>query len=215
MRQPPPARPPAKLTLSNGKSQFKFQLTGTGASGVVFSPGDASFGDVGIGTTSTAIKITWHNYGHSAATFKSSSGLPPFKIEGGNCPLPDNGKKLEAGESCTFDAEFAPAKSGSSSGEIVLIAWPWARRRWRRRHRTTVTVSADNLSALSPSAPLSTNSEYVVFLCGYADIAGIQGSCFESSFYTGTNSVTSPLLVSTISPANGQTGVPQNARSSR
>ncbi len=77
----------------------------------------------------------------------------------------------------------------------------------------TVTVSADNQSAtLSPSVPLSPNSQYLMYLCGYTNIAGKQGSCFESYFYTGTAAVTSPLTVSTISPANTQTGVPQNAQ---
>ncbi len=76
-----------------------------------------------------------------------------------------------------------------------------------------VTISADNLTAtLSPSSPLLPDSEYLLYLCGYTDLAGHQGSCFESTFYTGTGSVTSPLSVSTINPANAQTGVPLNAQ---
>ena len=77
----------------------------------------------------------------------------------------------------------------------------------------TVTVSTDNLTAtLSPSAPLSPNSEYLLYLCGYTNVAGKQGSCFESTFYTGTSAVTSALTVRSISPANSQTAVPVNAQ---
>jgi YD repeat-containing protein len=77
----------------------------------------------------------------------------------------------------------------------------------------TVTVSADNLTAtLSPNSPLLPSSEYLLYLCGYTNTAGKQGSCFESIFYTGTTADTTALAVSTISPANAQTGVPQNAQ---
>jgi YD repeat-containing protein len=77
----------------------------------------------------------------------------------------------------------------------------------------TVTVSADHLHAtLTPNAPLSPNSYYYLYLCGYTNLAGKQGSCFSSTFYTGTSAVTGPATVTTISPSNGQTGVPLNAQ---
>jgi hypothetical protein len=77
----------------------------------------------------------------------------------------------------------------------------------------TVTVSANRLLAtITPSAPLLPNTYYLVYLCTYSDIAGNAGSCFESTFFTGTTAVTTPLTVSTVNPTNGQTGVPLNAR---
>ena len=76
----------------------------------------------------------------------------------------------------------------------------------------TVTVSANGLTAtLTPSAPLSPNTYYYLYLCGYTNLAGKQGYCFQSSFYTGTNVVTNPVTVTTINPSNTQTGVPLNA----
>src|SRR6202022_574982 len=49
-----------------------------------------------------------------------------------------------------------------------------------------------------------------VYLCGYMDIAGNNGSCFGSVFYTGTSPDTTHPTVTAINPSNGQTGVPIN-----
>ncbi len=77
----------------------------------------------------------------------------------------------------------------------------------------TVTVSANRLTAtLTPGSPLLPNTYYNLYLCGFTNIAGNNGSCFSSNFYTGTTVVTSPVTVATISPANGQTGVPLNTQ---
>ena len=57
----------------------------------------------------------------------------------------------------------------------------------------TVTVSANRLTAtMTPSVPLLPNTYYYLYLCGYTDIAGNNGSCFASTFFTGTTAVTSP-----------------------
>ncbi|HSZ60871.1 MAG TPA: Ig-like domain-containing protein [Terriglobales bacterium] len=75
-----------------------------------------------------------------------------------------------------------------------------------------VTVSANRLEAtITPTAQLLPSTYYYLYLCGYTDIAGNNGDCFESTFYTGNSAVTSPLTVSTINPSKGQTGVPLNA----
>ena len=77
----------------------------------------------------------------------------------------------------------------------------------------TVTVSANRLSAtVTPSAQLLPSTYYYLYLCGYTDIAGNNGSCFEATFWTGTSAVTAPVTVTTINPTNAQTGVPLNAQ---
>jgi hypothetical protein len=77
----------------------------------------------------------------------------------------------------------------------------------------TVTVSANRLTAtITPSSPLLPSTYYQLYLCGYTDIAGNNGSCFASNFWTGTGAVTAPVTVTTINPANSQTGVPLNAQ---
>jgi hypothetical protein len=77
----------------------------------------------------------------------------------------------------------------------------------------TVTVAANLLSAtFTPSATLLPNTQYQLYLCGYTDIAGNNGNCFSATFWTGTSADTGHATVTTINPANGQTGVPLNAQ---
>ena len=77
----------------------------------------------------------------------------------------------------------------------------------------TVTVSANRLTAtVTPSSPLLPNNYYNLYVCGFTNIAGNNGSCLNFYFYTGASAVTSPVTVATISPANAQTGVPLNAK---
>ncbi len=77
----------------------------------------------------------------------------------------------------------------------------------------TITVAANRLSAtITPSAALLPNTEYGVYICGYTDIAGNNGNCFNSTFDTGTNPDTNPATVVSISPTNGQTSVPVNVQ---
>ena len=77
----------------------------------------------------------------------------------------------------------------------------------------TVTVAANRLSAtITPNAPLLPNTYYQMYICGYSDIAGNNGNCFGDNFYTGASSDSTSATVSTISPANGQTGVPLNGQ---
>ncbi|MGB8011989.1 MAG: Ig-like domain-containing protein [Terriglobales bacterium] len=78
---------------------------------------------------------------------------------------------------------------------------------------TTITVAANRLSAtVTPSAPLLPDTYYYLYLCGYTDISGNYGTCYEDQFWTGTSAITTPVTVTTINPNNGQTGVPLNAQ---
>ena len=77
----------------------------------------------------------------------------------------------------------------------------------------TVTVAADRLSAtITPSAPLLPSTLYYTYICGYTNIAGNGGQCYEGYFYTGNSGDTNPTTVSSISPTNGQLGVPINTQ---
>jgi methionine-rich copper-binding protein CopC len=76
----------------------------------------------------------------------------------------------------------------------------------------TVTVSPNGLIAtLTPTAPLLPSTYYNLYFCGYTDIAGNSGNCYNSYFFTGTTAVTTPTTVTAINPSNNQTGVPINA----
>jgi RHS repeat-associated protein len=107
------------IVVGVGSQRYTFQLHGTGVVAKVdFSPAEANFGDAGAKTTTGSIKVTANNYSSSAVKYLSSSGLKEFKIEGGTCPLPGNGKTLQPGGACTFEVAFAPTADGAASGEI-------------------------------------------------------------------------------------------------
>ena len=77
----------------------------------------------------------------------------------------------------------------------------------------TTTVSADRLSAIvTPTAPLLPSTYYYLYICGYTDVAGNNGNCEASTFFTGTGTDTGSATVSSVIPPNGQTGVPLNSR---
>jgi hypothetical protein len=78
----------------------------------------------------------------------------------------------------------------------------------------TVSMSADRLTAtLTPNPPLQPNTSYqirVAYQENYYDVAGNYGASYQSTFVTGAGSDTTNTLVSTITPSNGQPGVPEN-----
>jgi hypothetical protein len=79
----------------------------------------------------------------------------------------------------------------------------------------TVTPSADGTEAtLTPQIPLLPNTRYQYYV-GYnsyiQDQDGNNGYGGWWYFYTGSGSVTSPLTVTSVSPADGDTAVPLNA----
>ena len=77
----------------------------------------------------------------------------------------------------------------------------------------TVTVAANRLSAtITPSSQLLPNTQYGLSLCGFSDLAGNAGTCFNSTFITGSTADTNQTTVSTIVPANGTTAVPTNVQ---
>ncbi|MGB6689895.1 MAG: choice-of-anchor D domain-containing protein [Terracidiphilus sp.] len=109
------------IILGVGSQRYTFQLHGTGvAAKVDFSPAEANFGDAGAKTTTSPIKVTANNYSSSPVKYLSSSGLKDFRIQGGTCPLPGNGKTLQPRGSCTFEIAFAPPADGSASGELTF-----------------------------------------------------------------------------------------------
>jgi large repetitive protein len=80
----------------------------------------------------------------------------------------------------------------------------------------TVDMSADRLTAtITPESALEPNTGYYLYV-GYGeyyyDVAGNYGNSYQGYFVTGSGSDTTHATVSTISPANGQTGVPLNAQ---
>jgi hypothetical protein len=84
----------------------------------------------------------------------------------------------------------------------------------------TVSMSADRLTAtITPSSALQPNTSYQIYVgssgafgANYYDVAGNAGASYSGGFVTASSSDTLAAAVSTISPANNQTGVPLNAQ---
>jgi large repetitive protein len=78
----------------------------------------------------------------------------------------------------------------------------------------TIQVTPDGLTAtFTPSEPLLASTNYTVqATSGIADLEGHGLLSFFSSFTTGTGGVTTPPVVTAVSPLNGTTGVPVNAQ---
>ncbi|MGD0790986.1 MAG: Ig-like domain-containing protein [Terriglobales bacterium] len=80
----------------------------------------------------------------------------------------------------------------------------------------TVSMSADRLTAtITPTSALLPNTYYTLYVsygAYYYDVAGNYGNGYNSIFVTGSGSDTTAATVSTISPANTQTGVPINTQ---
>jgi hypothetical protein len=77
----------------------------------------------------------------------------------------------------------------------------------------TVTVNPNLLSAtLVPTSALLPGNYYGFFINSYTDLAGNIGSSAGIYFYTGAGTNGSSPTVTSISPANGATGVGENAK---
>ena len=73
----------------------------------------------------------------------------------------------------------------------------------------TVSLSGSVLT-FTPSAPLTVSTAYTLTAGGFTDLAGNQVQAFTSGFTTSGSSapVTTPLTVSSVTPANAATNVP-------
>jgi hypothetical protein len=80
----------------------------------------------------------------------------------------------------------------------------------------TVSMSSNRLTAIiTPSSALLPNTSYGIYVgygANYYDVAGNYGFSNYSTFVTGSGSDTTPATITTINPANAQTGVPLNAQ---
>lgn len=89
---------------------------------IQFSPLEAFFGNVGIGTTSQPLSVTITNGTSSVARFASFSNVSTFHVTGGTCGTINTSTTLAAGASCTFSATFSPTTSGNVVGSFTLQA---------------------------------------------------------------------------------------------
>ena len=109
------------LTITSDASNptLTVPLSGTGVTQGQLSPNPASlsFGNVAVGGSKTLTE-TLTNSGGTALTISAASASGTgFSITGLTLPL-----TLNAGQSATFNAQFAPSATGAASGSIAITS---------------------------------------------------------------------------------------------
>ena len=121
---------------------------GSGSSGssasLTATPNSLSFGNVAVGSTSSAQGVTVQNTGTAAAAISSVTASTGFG-ETNTC-----GSSLAAGASCTASVTFAPTVSGAASGSLTVSSNA-------TNSTLTVTLSGTGTGGTAPPVNLALN----------------------------------------------------------
>ena len=88
-------------------------LSGTGVAQATVTPTSLAFGNVRVGTTSVAKKVTLRNNLPTTLTGISISTVGPFSVSGSTCTT-----TLASKTSCTISVTFSPTTIGPASGTL-------------------------------------------------------------------------------------------------
>ncbi len=102
--------------ISGGEISIPLSGSGTSAGLVTALPGGLGFGQVQIGTTSSALPVTVENAGNTAVPVTSVSVTPPFLLAANGC-----GSSLAANSDCALSITFAPTQAGPAIGTLSLV----------------------------------------------------------------------------------------------
>ena len=109
------------ITSNAPGSPLAIGLSGTGVAGqpqLAISPGSVNFGNVQVSSTSSPQTITLTNTGNAALTISAASASGAgFSMSG--LAIPTN---VNAGQSASFTASFAPTTAGAASGSISITS---------------------------------------------------------------------------------------------
>jgi hypothetical protein len=96
-----------------------FSLTGTGVASIqlALNPASKSFGGVTVGSQSNQTVTLTNNTGLTVNISQASVSGTGFKLSGITAPL-----ALNAAQSTTFTATFAPQATGSASGSVTITS---------------------------------------------------------------------------------------------
>ncbi len=105
------------LTIHDANGTHAVALTGAavGAPIVTLAPGGLSFGQVAVGSTSTAQTITVTNGGTDTATLSPATITGDFASATNTC-----GTTLAPGGSCSISVTFTPSVSGNRTGVLSV-----------------------------------------------------------------------------------------------
>ena len=91
-------------------------LAGTGSgTPVTVSPSSLSFGNVGVGKTSSAKTVTLTNHQNVALNFTSIAASAGFSVSSNTC-----GASIAAGANCTAGVKFSPTAKGTINGALTF-----------------------------------------------------------------------------------------------
>ena len=103
------------LNVAGGQITIPLAGTGTPAGLVTASPANLSFGQVAVGTTSSALPVTVQNAGSVAIAISGLTVTPPFALAANAC-----GVSLAANSDCALSLTFDPTQTGAASGTLTL-----------------------------------------------------------------------------------------------
>ena len=175
--------------VSGGQIQIPLSGAGTSAGLVTASPGTLSFGQVQIGTPSSALPVTVENAGSTAVPVTSVTVTPPFVLAANGC-----GPSLAPNSDCALSLTFAPTQPGATAGTLTLV--DGAGTLTVSLSGTGATAASDTLSPTSlnfqPTAVGQQSTAQIVTLTNNGDlpldsIAATPSAGFQQSSTCGTS----------------------------
>ncbi|MGB6974702.1 MAG: choice-of-anchor D domain-containing protein [Terracidiphilus sp.] len=101
--------------VASGQLTASLSGNGTSAGAVTVAPVTLSFGQVEVGSTSSALQVTLNNAGSTAVSISSAAVTGPFALATNAC-----GTSLGASSSCQMTLTFTPTLPGLSSGALTV-----------------------------------------------------------------------------------------------
>lgn len=107
------------ITSNASNSSLSIPLSGTGITqgGLSPSPSSISLGNVTVGTSSSQSETLTNSGGTSVTISAASVSVTGFTLSGLSLPV-----TLAAGQSASFNVTFAPATTGTASGNITITS---------------------------------------------------------------------------------------------
>jgi hypothetical protein len=166
------------ITISDNLGVQTVTLTGTGnAPGVTLAPSTYGFGSIVVGSSSGTQSFTLTNSGTSNLTIASISAAGDFS-QTDNCVSP-----LASLASCTIQATFSPTTTGIRNGTVTIV------------DGAGTHVATLNGTGIAPGVSLTASS----LTFGNQVI----NTTSTSQSVTLTNSGSSPLTITSVTPATG------------
>ena len=163
--------------ISGGEILIPLSGAGTSAGLVTALPGSLSFGQVQIGTTSSALPVTVENAGSAAVAVSGMTVTPPFVLAANGC-----GSSLAANSDCALSLTFAPTQAGGATGTLSLVDAAGTQ---------TVALSGSGANAATDAlAPTSLN---------FPDTASLQQSAAQNITLTNNGDLPLTSIGATVS----------------